>query len=195
MIIYFEVFLCAALSFLSIVFAVSRQTHHSLLPAKNRVAYMMLMIYAIVVMSVAFFPIQLRISRTLRVRSRIIPFEDIMYVYARDGGIFGIELWKNFADSLFLFMPLGFLVPFVLKVNYRRILALGFLVALFVEGMQILLQLFLRGGRMVSTDDVMLSTLGAFLGFLLFGVAMKLRDVLQQRAVRQHRHRRLEMDA
>jgi glycopeptide antibiotics resistance protein len=167
MMIKFELFLCAALSFLSIAFALWRQKHPG--PATtHHIARATLVVYALAVMTVTFFPIHLRLSVSSHIRSRLIPLEDIAYIYEKDGGINRIDFWKNFADNVFLFMPLGVLVPLVRHVTFRYMVVLGISASMLIEGVQLIIQLLFPGGRLVSTDDILLSTFGTIVGYLLF---------------------------
>lgn len=66
--------------------------------------------------------------------------------------------------NIFMFMPLGFLLPLIWK-RYRQLLPtmlLGAGFSLMIE----LLQLFNR--RVSDIDDLIMNTLGAFLGFILW---------------------------
>lgn len=66
--------------------------------------------------------------------------------------------------NIFMFMPLGFLLPLIWK-RYRQLLPtvlLGAGFSLMIE----LLQLFNR--RVSDIDDLLMNTLGAFLGFILW---------------------------
>lgn len=88
----------------------------------------------------------------------IIRLEEINVLPFQPGG-----LLTNLLNT-FMFMPLGFLLPFIWE-KYRRILPtvlLGTGLSFMIE----LLQLFNR--RISDIDDLMMNTLGAFLGFVLW---------------------------
>lgn len=72
----------------------------------------------------------------------------------------------------FLFVPYGFLMPFVFsssKWNGRKVVVIGGVTSLIIE----MLQLF--GGRYAEIDDVVLNTLGTFSGYILFIFVHNLR--------------------
>lgn len=72
----------------------------------------------------------------------------------------GSSLIPMFLNFL-LFVPFGFLLPFVFqKTNWKRSLLFGFCFSLFIE----LLQLF--GGRYAELEDIILNSLGALTGYL-----------------------------
>ncbi len=77
----------------------------------------------------------------------------------------------NVVMNVVAFMPLGFILPIISPKNrkFLNILALGFELTLLIE----LLQLFLRVGCF-DVDDLLLNTIGAVLGYLLFKICHKL---------------------
>lgn len=67
--------------------------------------------------------------------------------------------------NLILFIPLGFLIPFVFKSdnwNCNKVLLIGFLLSFCIE----FLQLF--GGRFFEIDDIVANTFGTLVGYLLW---------------------------
>ena len=80
-----------------------------------------------------------------------------------------ISLIKDYILNVFMFVPLGFALPFIWnKANLWRVVLVGFLCSLFIE--------FAQGFMMrISTiDDVINNTLGALLGYLLYLLVNKL---------------------
>ena len=79
----------------------------------------------------------------------------------------------NVVMNVVAFMPLGFILPIISPKNrkFLNILALGFELTLLIE----LLQLFLRVGCF-DVDDLLLNTIGAVLGYLLFKICYKLGE-------------------
>ena len=76
--------------------------------------------------------------------------------------------WSYFIENILLFIPLGMLLPSILKV-YRRLLPClltGCFVSLAIEILQFITQ---RG--YAQLDDVLTNTLGAGIGYLLFRAA------------------------
>ncbi|GAE35728.1 VanZ family protein [Halalkalibacter akibai] len=74
--------------------------------------------------------------------------------------------------NVILFMPLGFLLPTVWKKarRFSFILLAGFLLSLLIEVSQ-----FLFTHRVANVDDVILNTLGAMIGYLIFSCVFWLK--------------------
>lgn len=70
----------------------------------------------------------------------------------------------NFLGNIIMFMPIGFFVPLLWNVPGKRTIFIGFCSSLFVE----VSQLFLARGT--DVDDLILNTLGVWLGLVLYKV-------------------------
>lgn len=68
----------------------------------------------------------------------------------------------NFLGNILLFCPIGFCLPLFWGFSEKQTLLLGFSLSLFIE----ICQLFQP--RSSDVDDLILNTLGVFLGLLLF---------------------------
>ena len=95
----------------------------------------------------------------------LIPFVEIrrFWVYREQLGIFAV--FTNLFGNVIGFVPFGLLLPVIFR-NFRkagRIVMSGFALSLTVET----IQLISRVGSF-DVDDLMLNTLGAFLGYLIF---------------------------
>lgn len=78
--------------------------------------------------------------------------------------------WRNLIINILLFIPLGFLLP-LLSTRFHKwchIYAAGFLMAVFIEGVQFVFQ---RG--IVEFDDVLNNTLGVMIGYGFSRVVMQ----------------------
>lgn len=74
--------------------------------------------------------------------------------------------------NLLMLAPLGFMAPVLFKKikNWKNIFFLGAGTAVFIEGMQLLLCLFVYPAyRYPDIDDVILNTLGIFIGYWVYG--------------------------
>jgi len=82
---------------------------------------------------------------------------------------------RNTLGNVALFMPLGILLPFVDTRfrSLRRVLLLALCMSLVIETLQFVLR-FVGNPRAVDIDDVLLNTLGAVLGYLIYR-GLKLR--------------------
>lgn len=80
---------------------------------------------------------------------------------------------KNVAGNVALFVPLGLLLPILLQGRFRllKTIASGFLFSLFIE----LIQYFFAA-RIFDIDDLLLNTIGAATGAVVFGVVRFFRD-------------------
>ncbi|ANS75274.1 hypothetical protein AWM70_12220 [Paenibacillus yonginensis] len=82
---------------------------------------------------------------------------------------------RNLAGNILLFMPLGFSIPLRFKLNRPgKVILLGFLTSFLVEVIQ-----FFTFIRSFDVDDLMLNTLGASLGFVLYRLFHKFRTRLK----------------
>lgn len=90
--------------------------------------------------------------------SNYIPFKE-MFRYT-----FGSRLFfKNVIGNMLMFMPFGFFVAYILKLNKTWIIALlATIVSCTIESIQLVI------GRVFDVDDIILNILGAIFGFLIF---------------------------
>lgn len=97
----------------------------------------------------------------------LIPFKGIVEMI--QGGI-NTHSIINIIGNIVMFMPIGFLIPLVYdKLNsYKKVVLFGFVTSLIIE----LTQLFLARGT--DVDDLILNTIGAVLGYLVFIIFEKL---------------------
>ena len=88
---------------------------------------------------------------------------------------------REMIGNVLLTLPFGFLLPFVARFRARHILWLGPLVGLALEGTQLALSLALRSSfRAVDINDVLLNTLGVWLGYGLFSLFAWLYRLLER---------------
>lgn len=75
----------------------------------------------------------------------------------------------NIIGNIALFVPLGILAPLALKRfhSVKRILVFAFCLSLSIEVIQFFSR-FLGNFRVVDIDDILLNTLGAYIGFRVF---------------------------
>lgn len=81
----------------------------------------------------------------------LIPFQDVSIMM----------VFLNFI----LFVPYGILLPCVfksLRFSYKRVIIIGFMTSLSIE----VLQLF--SGRYAEIDDLLINSLGTYIGFMIF---------------------------
>jgi glycopeptide antibiotics resistance protein len=82
---------------------------------------------------------------------------------------------RNTYGNVALFMPLGILLPLISTrfQSLKRMLLLALCVSLTIETLQFVLR-FVGNPRAVDIDDVILNTLGACVGYVIYRVAMRL---------------------
>jgi glycopeptide antibiotics resistance protein len=82
----------------------------------------------------------------------------------------------NLIGNIALFVPIGFLVPFVYqKMTWQWSVALGVAASLAIEGMEMV---FHTG--VFDIDDVMLNAIGVTLGYLAFSISVKRKPSRQK---------------
>ena len=93
----------------------------------------------------------------------LIPFRVVERTY-REAFINGIRsyFYINFLGNILLFVPFGFLVPLLWNMTNGKVILYGCLASVFIEVCQLFLQ------RSTDVDDVILNTIGAAIGLLLF---------------------------
>ena len=90
--------------------------------------------------------------------SNFIPFKE-MFRYEIFSGMF----FKNVLGNMVMFLPYGFFVSYLLKLDKKEIiLLLSLLVSCTIETTQLLI------GRVFDIDDIMLNTLGGLGGYYIY---------------------------
>lgn len=117
-------------------------------------------------------------TRLVRLRSadpdhiNLIPFDYSVRCFLQERNAYphvtGFCL-RNTLGNIVLFVPLGILLPLV-SVRFRslkRVLLLALCMSLTIEAIQLVLR-FVGNPRAVDIDDVLLNTLGACLGYVVY---------------------------
>ncbi|MEI5909538.1 VanZ family protein [Bacillus spongiae] len=100
----------------------------------------------------------------------LIPFQSIYGSLSHD--YFMVPL-RNIGGNILLFVPLGFIIPLRFKLSkLSKVLFVGFSVSLTVE----IIQFLWLPGRSPDVDDLILNTLGALIGFLIFNSLVMLYE-------------------
>ncbi len=129
--------------------------------------------YLLMVAGVTLFPIPMPVSvRSIDFREQI-PFvlSKINFIPFRYVG------WFNFRTLAFemilnviLTIPFGFLVNFLFKVNWKKVLWLSLASGLLIESAQLMLSLVFGAYRTVDISDVLLNGVGSLIGFMLYKI-------------------------
>lgn len=93
--------------------------------------------------------------------------QPLFYSYKEAWNNFEPRQWRNIILNIFLFVPLGFLLPMGIKWfdNFLKICFVGFLLTLGIETLQLLLK---RG--IFELDDILNNTIGTMVGYGCFSL-------------------------
>ncbi len=156
-------------------------TEHS---KDSKIAIMMVfVVYVIILVYFLLFAEDFdRDVTSLDYRYNLVPFREIAR-YMKYGQAIGIKSFLlNIVGNVAIFMPFGFLIAILHKV-FRKVHISIFAAALFSAIMETL-QLLTKVGSF-DVDDIILNTLGGFLGLMIFfilrPVYLKHRDALDKK--------------
>ena len=100
-----------------------------------------------------------------RMEPQLVPFKTIVFYIKRVQAAYD-WFFKNLACNIIMFMPYGFLIPFVRNINRLRgvkIIVTGCLLSILIEVLQ-----YVTAFGQMDIDDVILNTLGVTLGYGIF---------------------------
>lgn len=107
-------------------------------------------------------------GHTTEYRYNIIPLQTVR-LYFEHADSFDVKYWiVNMVGNVAVFMPFGLVLPYLLGMRFIRF-SLLFIASLFILE---LLQLLLRRGSF-DIDDIILNTIGAWLGYILYRLSVK----------------------
>ena len=127
--------------------------------------YTLFYVYIVMVISVTLMPIctSLPFIFTHNYRSmQMIPFNDVVHGWG--------DYERQIILNIFMFMPMGFLLPIVNKANFRTVFIVCLLFSLFIECTQPLLSPL----RASDITDVITNTSGGVLGYGCYALIMAL---------------------
>lgn len=134
----------------------------------------MFQVYLALLISVTIFPLRIgdiKVNLLVNFIPIVNSVKDLM-VGVNSMGFFMVKFWIiNILGNIILLAPLAFIMPLISKKfrSLRSVVILCFCTSLFIEFLQFL-SLFIGNLRSVDIDDVILNTLGAFIGFGAFKV-------------------------
>ena len=97
-----------------------------------------------------------------KVRLNLIPFK-IFYdavIELKKGNIYYLII--SLIGNIVMFIPIGFFLKSLYNIKDKKIILIGFLISLFIE----IIQNFT--GRETDIDDLILNTLGVYIGIILY---------------------------
>ena len=89
---------------------------------------------------------------------------------------FMIWFWiKNIFGNLILLLPLGLMLPILWKGfrNVTKVILFGFFLSLSIEVMQLLSVYIGNMGRAFDIDDIILNTIGVYIGYVIYRIITK----------------------
>jgi glycopeptide antibiotics resistance protein len=104
-------------------------------------------------------------------------------IHRRQVGFYAFFI--NIAGNVIAFMPFGFLLP-LLNAKYRGLFRVTIYSLLFSLAVEVI-QMLSRVGAF-DVDDILLNTLGGFLGYLLYAVHSLLHRVVQSSKGKGKKH-------
>lgn len=129
---------------------------------KREVPFLLFIPYVSGLLSITAFP-KIIINDGIRVivgpgSVNLVPFRTILSYFNESPIIFAIL----FVGNIVMFMPIGFFIPLIWKKRALISTLVGFSFSLFIE----ISQLFVV--RNTDIDDLVLNTLGVYIGYLLY---------------------------
>ena len=134
----------------------------------------MFQVYLALLISVTLFPLRIsdiKVNLLVNFIPIVNSVKDLMMTI-NSMGFFMVKFWIiNILGNIILLAPLAFIMPIISKKfrSLKSVVILCFCTSLFIEFLQFL-SLFIGNLRSVDIDDVLLNTLGAFIGFGAFKI-------------------------
>lgn len=177
MFIFFSVVILLIVTFLKLL---NKNRQNVNVNYKEEFVKLVFVVYILMVAGVTLFPVSIG-GYKQHVSINLHPFEQLIYqikmmgIKAGDSKLFRMKLiLKNFGGNFILLFPLGILAPIIFKkINtIFKVVLLGFLVSLFTELIQVVEVLInlSRWSRAFDVDDIILNTLGATVGYLMYRI-------------------------
>ena len=155
--------------FMCLIIAVSIRVTDIIKNKKELVLYkdlsiLFFMLYIICLFQVVSFEDQ----NTINSLNNLTPFKEILR-YNLGSNLF----LKNVIGNLVMFIPYGFFVTFLTKINRKReAIILVLTASISIELTQIII------GRVFDVDDIILNVLGGMVGYILYRLLDKIGDSL-----------------
>ena len=140
---------------------------------KKPVIFLLSAGYLLVLLSLSLLPIYISSYKISfdEIRGNLKPFSLIVpqwkNMLAGQPGAF-----RQFFGNIAIFVPAGLLMPFIFKKTQRFLWAVlgGFLFTLCIETLQLILVLASMSYRKFDVDDLILNTLGAVIGYIIYRI-------------------------
>ena len=132
------------------------------------VAFIILIYYGYILLKTSIFT--RLFSNNLMRGLQLTPFKSLAFTskaFKNPGGLFISTGFKTLTGPVFMFLPLGFLLPFV-NYQFKRYLNVIGITAAISFAIEVLQYITKTG--ITSIDDFFLNLIGASLGFLLYKI-------------------------
>lgn len=143
-------------------------------------------IYILCVLSVTLFPLLIQFTnKSNEISINLIPIVDTAKEVANitsDASMhnFMIKFWiKNIFGNILLLFPLGIMLPMLWKKfnSLSKTILFAFCLSLSIETLQLLSGYIGNVGRAFDIDDILLNTIGAFIGFIVYNSGIKIGKI------------------
>lgn len=143
---------------------------------KREIVLNLFFIYILCFIAITLFPLAINWNGNMgNVSINVVPVFNTMSDFANAIQIpeqnFMIKFWiKNIMGNMLLLFPLGLLLPILWRKfnNMITTLLISFLFSLSIEVIQLLSYYVGNVGRAFDIDDIILNTLGAWLGYIFY---------------------------
>lgn len=138
-------------------------------------SWFLFVVYVVCMVYFLFFSEQFGRIPSEESRANLEPLKEIKRFIKYSEQLGGISFFINLFGNVLCFMPFGFVIP-ILSVRQRRlwkVTLLSFLCSLVVEVTQYVTKL-----GVFDVDDLLLNTIGGFLGYVLFAICLGIMHIL-----------------
>jgi glycopeptide antibiotics resistance protein len=163
----------------------------------NREVYLnSFVFYLLGVTGLVLFPLYIVFDGTSQIRTGTVNFIPVietlrMVTSSSDSFMFKFSL-KNIVGNFLLLLPLGFFLPLLWKRFYKlkNTMLLGLMVSFGIEMLQFL-EALLGNHRRSDIDDLILNTLGLWVGYLIFAKSLQLKSLFALATDSKHKERNI----
>lgn len=165
-----------------VIFIALKQKNKSSFSIKREVVLNLFFLYILCVISVTLFPLLINFNRKFyRVSVNLVPVvgtvKNILNVNKETSmKNFMIKFWfKNIIGNLVMLVPLSLALPLLWERfrSLRKTILFVFFVSFSIETLQLLSSFIGNVGRAFDVDDIILNTLGAFIGYGVYNKFFK----------------------
>ncbi|KXG75941.1 VanZ family protein [Thermotalea metallivorans] len=131
--------------------------------------------YILLLISITLFPIRVNMPDNNYISYNFIPFKSIIHMQRHGFYMFT----RNVLGNIIIFAPFGFLTPMICKnfSKLAKVILYSFLLSLIIEALQ---SIGFIERRSFDVDDLLLNTIGAIAGFILYKAFIALMPLLRK---------------